>query len=193
MIYKHFTDRSSRSLVPHEKLGTPSVAYIAAKFEILCSVVSSSTYTALDFYSKTTVRMSSKSPVQVPIVDVSPLISGDLESRKNVARELAEKGHANGSTGITGHGLSPELLAEAFAVTKKLFNLPYEEKMKAPHPDGPTPHRGYSGTGRERAAAKTEAEDWENLKGEEKITDYKARGSPYPCVCAYWMDRRATK
>ena len=179
--------------MPARKVGFAYVAYIVAKFVILSSAIYNPTDTTLGFCNKATVGMSSKSPVQVPTIDISPFVSGDLESRKNVARELAEKGHANGSIGITGHGISPELLAEAFAVTKKLFDLPYEEKMKAPHPDGPTPHRGYSGTGRERAAAKTEAEDWENLKGEEKITDYKARGSPYPCVCAYWMDRRVTK
>ncbi|KAF2785925.1 putative leucoanthocyanidin dioxygenase [Melanomma pulvis-pyrius CBS 109.77] len=112
---------------------------------------------------------------EVPIVDISPFTSsdGDFELQKGTAQDLAEKGHINGCIGITGHGVSPELLAEAFAVAKKLFDLPYKEKMKAPHPDGPTPHRGYSGTGRERAAAKTEAETWDGLDGEEKITDYK--------------------
>ncbi|KAF2704180.1 putative leucoanthocyanidin dioxygenase [Pleomassaria siparia CBS 279.74] len=111
------------------------------------------------------------------MVDLSPFTSGtgDFESRKKAAQDLAEKGHVNGCVGITGHGISPELVAEAFAVAKKLFDLPLEEKMKAPHPDGPTPHRGYSGTGRERAAAKTggEMDRWDGLEGEEKITDYK--------------------
>jgi len=115
----------------------------------------------------------------VPIVDVSPFTySGTTESRKKVAQDLAAKAHINGCIGIIGHGVSPELLEEAFSVTKKLFNLPFEEKMKAPHPDGPTPHRGYSGTGRERAAAKTATEKWDGIEGEEKITDYKVQLIP---------------
>jgi isopenicillin N synthase-like dioxygenase len=119
--------------------------------------------------------MTEKKVFEVPIVDVSPFASGgDLESRKKAAQDLAEKAHINGCVGISGHGVSPDLLEEAFAVTKKLFDLPYKEKMKAPHPDGPTPHRGYSGTGRERAAAKTATEKWDGIDGEEKITDYKA-------------------
>ncbi|KAF2868456.1 putative leucoanthocyanidin dioxygenase [Massariosphaeria phaeospora] len=112
----------------------------------------------------------------VPIVDISPFTSnGNLESRKRAAQELAGKGRVNGCVGITGHGVSPELLAEAFKITKKLFDLPYGEKMKAPHPDGPTPHRGYSGTGRERGAAKTETESWDGVKKQdyEGIIDYK--------------------
>jgi isopenicillin N synthase-like dioxygenase len=115
-----------------------------------------------------------KEVYEVPIVDVSPFTSkGTFESRKKVAQDLAAKAHINGCIGISGHGVSPELLEEAFAMTKKLFDLPYDEKMKAPHPDGPTPHRGYSGTGRERAAAKTAIEKWDGIEGEEKITDYK--------------------
>lgn len=113
---------------------------------------------------------------EVPIVDVSPFTSsGTFVSRKKAAQDLAEKAHINGCIGISGHGVSLELLEEAFAVAKKLFDLPYEEKMKAPHPDGPTPHRGYSGTGRERAAAKTATEKWDGIEGEEKITDYKVQ------------------
>jgi isopenicillin N synthase-like dioxygenase len=120
---------------------------------------------------------------EVPIVDVSPFVfGGDIEAQRRVSEELAEKASANGCIGISGHGVSPDILAEAFEITKKLFDLPYSEKMKAPHPDGPTPHRGYSGTGRERGAAKTETEDWNDAVKEEyeEITDYKV-----------WQDRQS--
>lgn len=114
---------------------------------------------------------------QVPIVDISPFTTsnGSLVAQRLAAQDLAKKVQINGCVGVTSHGISPELLAEAFQVTSKLFNLPYEEKMKAPHPDAPTPHRGYSGTGRERAAAKTELEDRNDAKREDyaQFTDYK--------------------
>ncbi|KAF7865245.1 hypothetical protein EAF04_006222 [Stromatinia cepivora] len=101
----------------------------------------------------------------IPIVDLSPFTSGgDVESRKRAAKQLAEKIQINGSVGISGHGVPSDTLKEAFALVKKLFDLPYEEKMKAPHPDAVFSHRGYSGIGREKIAAKTATEtddEWE--------------------------------
>jgi isopenicillin N synthase-like dioxygenase len=118
----------------------------------------------------------------VPIVDLSPFTSGgDLESRKRAAKDLAEKGHINGSVGISGHGVSSDSLKEAFVLVKKLFNLPYEDKMKAPHPDALVPHRGYSGMGREKGAAKTATETDNLVEKDEYLnaSDYKvcARGN----------------
>jgi len=67
--------------------------------------------------------------LSVPIIDLSPFTSGgDLASRKQAARELAEKGHSNGSVGISGHGVPSDILERAFQITKKLFDLPYEDK-----------------------------------------------------------------
>ncbi|KAJ8069313.1 hypothetical protein OCU04_002970 [Sclerotinia nivalis] len=95
----------------------------------------------------------------IPIVDLSPFTSGgDHESRRRAAKDLAEKVQINGSVGICGHGVPSETLREAFTLAKKLFDLPYEEKMKAPHPDAVFPHRGYSSIGREKVAAKTAME-----------------------------------
>jgi isopenicillin N synthase-like dioxygenase len=118
-----------------------------------------------------------KSAAAVSIVDLSTFTTNSSSNslKRAAATELAEKGKINGCIGISGHGVSPELLTEAFKVTQALFDLPYSEKMKAPHPDGPTPHRGYSGTGRERPAAKTESESWEEVRIDEgeKMTDCK--------------------
>ncbi|KAF2640373.1 putative leucoanthocyanidin dioxygenase [Massarina eburnea CBS 473.64] len=114
--------------------------------------------------------------VDIPIVDISSFISGSpLEARQRTARQLAESGSVNGYLGISGHGLSSQSLEEVFQVTKKLFDLPYEEKMKAPHPDSPVPHRGYSGTGREKVARKTalEASEAEQKDEYSKTTDFK--------------------
>ena len=38
-------------------------------------------------------------------------------------------------------------------MNRALFALPLAEKMKAPHPEGLVPHRGYSSVGREQAGA----------------------------------------
>lgn len=116
--------------------------------------------------------------LSVPIVDLSPFTSsGDSNSRAQAAQDLSQKVRINGCVGIIGHGISPDMLAEAFQVNKKLFDLPYEEKMKAPHPDSAVPHRGYSGTGREKNTAKTALETDDEGKKEaylEEASDYKA-------------------
>ncbi|KAJ3543706.1 hypothetical protein NM208_g3441 [Fusarium decemcellulare] len=95
-------------------------------------------------------RADSSSLDEPLTVDLSAFTSnGDATSRRQTADELHEKLKINGFVGITGHGVSPDLLTEAFATSKKFFDLPYQDKMKAPHPDAPVPHRGYSGPGRE--------------------------------------------
>lgn len=112
----------------------------------------------------------------IPIVDISPFAKNtDPGLRQQRAKELHEAVRINGCAGISGHGVSDELLRYAFEVSKQLFNLPYEDKMKAPHPNGHTPHRGYSGTGKERGAVKTALEtDDEDLREQyASISDYK--------------------
>lgn len=112
----------------------------------------------------------------IPIVDFTPLTaSSDPEAHKQVAHEVAEKLSINGCLGIRGHGIPPELLQEAFDTAKHLFDLPYEEKMKAPHPDSAVPHRGYSGIGREQAGAKGALDTEDQVKKEElmQTQDYK--------------------
>lgn len=85
----------------------------------------------------------------VPIVDLSAFnTEGDTESRTESARELYKACHDLGFVQILGHGVEPELLREAFDWSRKLYSLSFEDKMKAPHPDGPTPHRGSSSSDR---------------------------------------------
>lgn len=113
----------------------------------------------------------------IPIVDLSPFASttADVSLRQQRAKEMHEAVRVNGCVGLAGHGVSVELLQQAFAVSNQLFGLPYADKMKAPHPNGHTPHRGYSGTGKERGAVKTAHEtDDEDLKQQYMSTaDYK--------------------
>ena len=81
----------------------------------------------------------------IPIVDLSSFASeGNSESRLESARALYNACHKFGFVQILGHGVEPEVLREAFDWSKKLYGLSHDEKMKAPHPDGPMPHRGSS-------------------------------------------------
>ena len=79
----------------------------------------------------------------IPIVDLSSFgTEGSTESRLESARALYKTCHELGFVQISGHGIKPELLGEAFDWSRKLYSLSHDEKMKAPHPNGPTPHRG---------------------------------------------------
>ncbi|KAK4506267.1 hypothetical protein PRZ48_004232 [Zasmidium cellare] len=89
----------------------------------------------------------------VPIADISAFVGekNNERERKEAAKQLADAVKVNGCAGITGHGLPEADLGEAFSTMRKLFGLPLDDKMKAPHPDGPRPHRGYLATAKEKS------------------------------------------
>ncbi|MCJ1477336.1 hypothetical protein MMC13_006007 [Lambiella insularis] len=122
--------------------------------------------------------MGSQATRTVPIVDLSAFTSGnDLAERQRVAKDLAQKCSVNGCLGIKGHQIPDADLVEAFDSTARLFALPMEDKMKAPHPNAPTAHRGYSAPGRERGymPKDTESNDEKHQEALKKTPDLKVR------------------
>ncbi|EHL01205.1 putative UPF0676 protein [Glarea lozoyensis 74030] len=104
-----------------------------------------------------------KPPVSIPVIDFSKWDNPSTPSeRVAIAKELAS----------ACHNVGPALLEEAFGWSKKLFDLETEQKMKAPHPDGPTVHRGYSWPGLEKVSQviSSDAEVGEKLRA---VTDCK--------------------
>jgi isopenicillin N synthase-like dioxygenase len=94
-----------------------------------------------------------ESNFNLPIVDFAKWqASTATEDRYEIGKKLADACHNVGFVYIINHSISPELLDEAFGWTKKLFDLRLEDKMKAPHPPGPTVHRGYSYPGLEKVS-----------------------------------------
>lgn len=89
---------------------------------------------------------------QLPVIDFSRWRNGSPEERESIAHDLAEACRHVGFVYIVNHGVALELLNEAFAWSKKLFDLPEEKKMLAPHPPGPNVHRGYSWPGLEKVS-----------------------------------------
>ncbi|CAD6585151.1 MAG: hypothetical protein ASARMPRED_002026 [Alectoria sarmentosa] len=93
----------------------------------------------------------------IPIVDLSAFgAEGNTEARLESARALYQSCHDLGFVQILGHGVEPDLLREAFDWSEKLYSLSHDDKMKAPHPDGPVPHRGYSHPGLEKVYSEAE-------------------------------------
>lgn len=75
------------------------------------------------------------STASLPIIDFGKW-KGSAEERQQVAEELADACRHVGFVYIINHGVEDELLDEAFGWSKKLFDLPEEKKMLAPHPPG---------------------------------------------------------
>ena len=114
-----------------------------------------------------------QNPVSIPIIDFSKWVSGSTtEERLAVAKELSDACHNVGFVSIINHGISPELLEEAFGWSKRLFDLKTEEKMLAPHPDGHFVHRGYSWPGLEKVS-QVISEDLEVGEKLREVTDCK--------------------
>ena len=111
----------------------------------------------------------------IPVVDFTEFTSdATLVRCKDIAQQLVSACKDVGFVYITGHGVPANTLAEAFAISKKFYDLPKEEKMKAPHPPGWAIHRGYSWPGLEKvSAAISEKDDKEWIEKLREVQDYK--------------------
>ena len=86
------------------------------------------------------------------IVDLAGFRSRVPEERLKTAKQLVAACQEVGFVYIVNHGVPQEGLEEAFAVSEKFYNLPQEDKLKAPHPPGWAVHRGYSWPGLEKVS-----------------------------------------
>ena len=92
-------------------------------------------------------------PTTIPVIDFSKWNSStSKEEQLAVAKELTDACREVGFAYIINHGLPQDLLDRVFDTSKKLYDLSHEEKMQAPHPDGPDVHRGYSYPGLEKVS-----------------------------------------
>jgi len=90
------------------------------------------------------VMAGNPSPPRIPIIDFLRWEEGSAQERFEIGAALVEACHEVGFVCIINHGVSQKGINEAFEWSQRLFNLSLEEKMLAPHPPGPTVHRGYS-------------------------------------------------
>lgn len=100
----------------------------------------------------------------IPVVDFTAWNSEvGLEEKKALATKLVDACRNVGFVYIVNHAVNPEKLARAFDMSKKLYDLPKEKKMLAPHPPGFTVHRGYSWPGLEKVSNAMGDEDDKDL------------------------------
>lgn len=110
---------------------------------------------------------------ELPVVDFAPFLEANRSYtvRRGVASSLTAACHRYGFVVIFNHGLPSALLGEAFHTLHRLFALDTEDKMKAPHPAGSVPHRGYSAPGSEKVYTKEEVTH--TTESVRKISDFK--------------------
>lgn len=111
----------------------------------------------------------------IPLIDLTVFtIKSTPEERLKVAKDLVSACRKVGFVYITGHGVPQDQLDHAFATSKKFYELPTEQKMKAPHPPGWAVHRGYSWPGLEKvSAALSENDDRTMVDKLREVQDFK--------------------
>jgi len=126
----------------------------------------------------------------IPLVDLSPFTSPEPADKSQAARlraaqDLVRACREVGFVYIKNHGVPQAELDQAFAVSKRFYGLPKDEKMKAPHPPGWAVHRGYSWPGLEKVSGVLSDTDNEELRSKlREVQDYKVCVSPAPSPAA---------
>jgi isopenicillin N synthase-like dioxygenase len=119
----------------------------------------------------------------IPVIDLAAWTRDESEEhRYAVSAELVKACRDVGFAYIVNHGVPQDALDHAFAISKRFYDLPREEKMKAPHPPGWAHHRGYSWPGLEKVSAVGAKEDDRVLVDQlRSITDCKVINRlPFP-------------
>ncbi len=71
-------------------------------------------------------------PVSVQSIDIAPFLHGDLSARERVAAQIGRACQDIGFLSITGHQVPQDLIDDMAAVSRRFFDLPLAEKMRAP-------------------------------------------------------------
>jgi isopenicillin N synthase-like dioxygenase len=80
--------------------------------------------------------------LEVPVIDIAPIAQGSPAERRDVARAVDEACAEIGFLVISGHGVSPSLMADVASASRAFFDLPLEQKMQVQRP-APDVTRGY--------------------------------------------------
>lgn len=84
----------------------------------------------------------------IPVVDIGPLYSSNIDDREKVAKEIGRIAHDIGFMYIVGHHVSEDVISGLKEATKEFFALPEEEKMKI-YVGNSKSHKGYVPEGEE--------------------------------------------
>jgi len=101
--------------------------------------------------------------MNVPVIDISPYLSGSPEGKRRVAEQVGRACRDIGFLVIAGHGVPQGLIDATRAVSQEFFALPKSAKQASKRP-ADDQVRGYSAVGGESLAASLGAETPPDLK-----------------------------
>ncbi|KAG2033375.1 flavonol synthase/flavanone 3-hydroxylase [Suillus americanus] len=91
-------------------------------------------------------------PTAIPIVDFACFGDGTSPEATEIGKQLVKACREVGFAYFRNTGIPQAEVDCMFEWSRRLFSLPIETKLLAPHPKEGWKHRGYSGVGREQAS-----------------------------------------
>lgn len=79
---------------------------------------------------------------EIPVIDFEPFLTGNLETRQAVARQIGQACRDIGFFYLANHGIAPALMERTFAESKHFFDQPLEAKLAIDIEKSPC-HRGF--------------------------------------------------
>lgn len=95
----------------------------------------------------------------LPVVDISPLLSGDECASASPAQAIAAACRDTGFFYITGHGVDAGVVARLDQASRRFFALPLDEKMKIAMARGGRAWRGFFPVGGELTSGKPDLKE----------------------------------
>jgi isopenicillin N synthase-like dioxygenase len=89
----------------------------------------------------------------IPVIDIGGFDSGDSDTRRKIAQDVADAVETIGFLTVTGHGVPADLMATMRDKFHEFYDLPMEEKRKSANPTKNL-NRGYCPPGEQNVASK---------------------------------------
>lgn len=96
---------------------------------------------------------------RLPVIDVSPLLSGGEPARRSAAEDIGAACRDLGFFYAAGHAIAPEALEKLADASHRFFALPHDEKMKIAMALGGRAWRGFFPVGGELTSGKPDIKE----------------------------------
>ncbi len=113
--------------------------------------------------------------VKLPIIDMTPLFAERSDGRAEVAAKIQIACRESGFFYITGHGISPQLLADLERASHTFFALPLERKMAIAMAKGGRAWRGFFPVGGELTSGEPDIKEGLYFGSELAVTHPRVR------------------
>lgn len=107
-----------------------------------------------------------------PQLDFKDYTEADSQNRKRFLNQLRQALQRWGFFSLVNYGMPPGDIHNLFDLSRHFFALTHAEKMSAPHPAAPNPHRGYSFIGQEFTSSLSRQREIEARQGR-RLVDLK--------------------